>query len=180
MPVLAVNIAIIQEEKILLTKREDFEIWCLPGGGVEEGESVAEAAVREAREETGLDVRLTRLVGIYSRTDVLNVIHAILFVAELCSGNLVLQSGETIELGYFEPDKLPQDLVFGHRQRIADVFQRNQDGVAWQQRAVLAEPYCQIKTREELYRRRDESSLSRRDFYFQCFENAMLSESRDL
>ena len=39
MPVLAVFVAIIEDEKILLTKREDFEVWCLPGG-VEEGESV--------------------------------------------------------------------------------------------------------------------------------------------
>lgn len=40
MPVLAVFVAIIEDEKILLTKREDFEVWCLPGGDVEEGESV--------------------------------------------------------------------------------------------------------------------------------------------
>ena len=62
-----VNIAILKDGKILLTKREDFEVWCLPGGIVEPGESVVEAAVREAREETGLEVGLTRLVEIYSR-----------------------------------------------------------------------------------------------------------------
>ena len=43
MSVLAVIVAIIEDGKILLTKREDFEVWCLPGGGVEDGESVAEA-----------------------------------------------------------------------------------------------------------------------------------------
>ena len=44
MPGIAVNVAVIREGKILLTKREDFEIWCLLSGGVEEGESLAEAA----------------------------------------------------------------------------------------------------------------------------------------
>ena len=64
MSVLAVIVAIIEDGKILLTKREDVEVWCLPGGGVEDGESVAEAGIREAKEETGLDVELTSLVGV--------------------------------------------------------------------------------------------------------------------
>ena len=67
MPGIAANVAVIQDGKILLTKREDFEVWCLPSGGVEDGESLAEAAIRETKEETGVDVELTRLVGVYSR-----------------------------------------------------------------------------------------------------------------
>ena len=65
MPTLGVNIAIIPDDKILLTERTDFEVWCLPGGEVEPGESLAQAALRETREETGLEVELTRLVGVY-------------------------------------------------------------------------------------------------------------------
>src|SRR6266498_1956919 len=64
---LAVNVAVIHEGKILLTQREDSELWILPSGGVEDGESLAQAAIRETKEETALDVELTRLVGIYSR-----------------------------------------------------------------------------------------------------------------
>ena len=41
MPGVAVIVAIIEDEKVLLTKREDFEVWCLPGGGVEDGETLA-------------------------------------------------------------------------------------------------------------------------------------------
>jgi ADP-ribose pyrophosphatase YjhB (NUDIX family) len=54
MPSLGVNIAVIQDGQILLTQREDFEVWCLPGGEVDACESIAQAAVREALEETGL------------------------------------------------------------------------------------------------------------------------------
>jgi 8-oxo-dGTP pyrophosphatase MutT (NUDIX family) len=52
---LGVNVAVIQDGKILLTQREDFETWILPSGGVEEGESLAQAAIRETKEEAGLD-----------------------------------------------------------------------------------------------------------------------------
>lgn len=52
--------------RILLLKRADSGTWALPGGGIEFGESLAQCAVREAREETGLDVEVTGLVGIYS------------------------------------------------------------------------------------------------------------------
>ena len=53
---LAATVAIVQDDKVLLAKREDFEVWCLPGGMVDVGESLAETAVREAHEETGLTV----------------------------------------------------------------------------------------------------------------------------
>ncbi len=53
---LGVNVAVIEDGRVLLTQREDFEVWCLPGGQVESGESLAQAAAREVREETGTTV----------------------------------------------------------------------------------------------------------------------------
>ena len=50
MPILGVNIAIIQDGKVLLTKRRDFEVWCLPGGEVDAGETLAQLpSVRHGR-----------------------------------------------------------------------------------------------------------------------------------
>ena len=52
--------------RILLIRRTDNNYWSIPGGGMEPGESVREAAVREVKEETGMDCEITGLVGIYS------------------------------------------------------------------------------------------------------------------
>src|SRR5947209_8024992 len=52
--------------RILLHRRSDNELWALPGGAMEVGESIAETAVRETKEETGLDVEPEYIVGIYT------------------------------------------------------------------------------------------------------------------
>ena len=52
--------------RIALIKRKDNELWALPGGGMELGESIEQGAVREVREETGLDVEVDGLVGVYT------------------------------------------------------------------------------------------------------------------
>jgi 8-oxo-dGTP pyrophosphatase MutT (NUDIX family) len=52
--------------RLLLIHKVDNDLWALPGGGMDLGESIADAAVREAAEETGLTVELTGLVGIYT------------------------------------------------------------------------------------------------------------------
>ena len=55
-----------EESRVLLCHRTDMDAWNLPGGGVEGGESPWDAVVREVMEEVGLEVRVERLVGIYS------------------------------------------------------------------------------------------------------------------
>ncbi|MEB2334173.1 MAG: NUDIX domain-containing protein, partial [Anaerolineaceae bacterium] len=104
---LAVNVAVIHEGKILLTQREDFETWILPSGGVEDGESLAQAAIRETKEETGLDVELTRLVGVYSRLSNMSPVHAVLFSAKPIGGEIRCQEGETIAVEWFSFDSIP-------------------------------------------------------------------------
>jgi ADP-ribose pyrophosphatase YjhB (NUDIX family) len=62
----AVTTVVVRDGEILLEHRVDNDLWALPGGALEPGETVAEAAMRETLEETGIRVRVVGLVGIYS------------------------------------------------------------------------------------------------------------------
>ncbi|MFF0228856.1 NUDIX hydrolase [Micromonospora sp. NPDC005254] len=68
--VVAVSVFVRDEHgQVLLIQRTDNGLWSLPGGGQEIGETVAETAVRETREETGISVEVTGMVGVYSDPD---------------------------------------------------------------------------------------------------------------
>lgn len=117
-------------ERILLTRRTDNGRWCMPGGRMEPGESVAEACVRETLEETGLEVEVVRLIGIYSSPDLLiaypdgnrRQIVAAHFLVQAVGGALRL-SDETTEYRFVSRDELAGlDLMEHHRQRIIDSF----------------------------------------------------------
>ena len=174
MPSLAVIVAVIDEGRILLTKRDDFEVWCLPGGGVEDGESMAEAAIRETKEEAGIDVELTRLVGVYSRIGGMwNDVHAVLFAAKPVGSALKIQPGETIEVRYFPFEEIPDELLFGHRRRILDAI-HEVSGIAVKQELNLLEE--SKPTRQELYALRDQSGLPRQQFYLDRIAQAEFNE----
>jgi ADP-ribose pyrophosphatase YjhB (NUDIX family) len=55
-----------EHDRIVLIRRRDNNLWALPGGGMELGESIVDTAVREVKEETGLDVEVTGLIGVYT------------------------------------------------------------------------------------------------------------------
>jgi len=121
-------------EKILLTRRRDNGRWCLPGGHMESGESIAETAVREAFEETGLHVELVRLIGVYTSPDFViqhgdgprKQLVAICFEARVVGGQMGL-SNETSDIGWFAPGEIERmDLIEIHRQRIADALANRQ------------------------------------------------------
>jgi 8-oxo-dGTP pyrophosphatase MutT (NUDIX family) len=129
---LGCSAAIIDPEgRILLTRRADNGEWCLPGGGMEPGESAAEACEREVLEETGLKVRVRRLVGVYSHSDQLIVypdetkfqIVALHFEADILGGELVI-SNETLDFGYFTLQEIESLEMFGrHKERIKDTLE---------------------------------------------------------
>ncbi|MFD5026709.1 NUDIX domain-containing protein [Streptomyces sp. NPDC058373] len=110
--------------RILLQKRSDSGLWALPGGGMEMTDSLPGAAVREVKEETGLDVEVTGLVGTY--TDPLHVIaysdgevrrqFNVCFRARLVGGTLAI-SDESLELRWVAPGDL-DDLPIHHTQRL--------------------------------------------------------------
>jgi len=168
----AVNVAVIFEGKILLTRREDFEVWCLPSGGVEEGESLAEAAIRETKEESGVHVELTKLVGVYSRLGGMPDVHAVLYAGRPVGGELKTQPGETIDVAYFPFAELPDDIAFGHRKRIYDAV-HEVNGMSVRQELYTGE---EILSRKELYAKRDRSGLTRKEFYLQQIRQADIIE----
>lgn len=116
-------------------------MWNLPGGAIEAGESIAQAAVREVREETGLDVRLMRLVGIYSRPKWRRGGgHDIVFAAEPVGGDLRnALPDETLDVRFFAPTALPDRLFWWHRRMIADALQ-GASGMIWSQNVVWPFP----------------------------------------
>ena len=116
--------------KVLLTRRTDNGLWCIPGGAMESGESVAEACEREVFEETGLKVRVTRLVGVYSNPDQLVIypdgtkvhIVALGFEAQVIGGELSL-SNETTDAGFFSfADMENMSIHAKHKERVEDAF----------------------------------------------------------
>ena len=125
---------VVRDDKgrILLERRSDCGWWGMPGGRVEPGESVKQAAIREVLEETGLIVRITGFVGLYSEpagrivTFPDNVVHLVdaAVTAEVVSGELTL-SCESEELRFFGVHEMPAEIVPPVRRLLADAI----DGV---------------------------------------------------
>ncbi|WP_346176201.1 NUDIX domain-containing protein [Streptomyces cuspidosporus] len=110
--------------RILLQRRRDNGLWALPGGGMDMSESLPGTAVREVKEETGLEVEITGLVGTY--TDPRHVIaytdgevrrqFNVCFTARVVGGQLAI-SEESTELRFVPPEELA-DLPMHHTQRL--------------------------------------------------------------
>jgi ADP-ribose pyrophosphatase YjhB (NUDIX family) len=109
-PKVAVGTIIENDHRhILLVRRAiepGFGKWVFPGGFVDRGEPVLVAAVREAREEAGLDVRIERLLNVYSYPGRVPVI--IVYIASILGGTLTIDD-ESSEAQFFAPDAIPWD-----------------------------------------------------------------------
>ncbi len=117
--------------KILMQRRSDIDFWGMPGGNVEIGESVEQGVVREVFEETGLQIRVERLIGIYSEPESYPfmrypdgyTVHYIthVFTCDYFAGELRV-SEESTDIGYFPADNLPKNTLLSHRIRIDDAL----------------------------------------------------------
>ncbi|OGO41458.1 MAG: hypothetical protein A2Z04_06870, partial [Chloroflexi bacterium RBG_16_57_9] len=113
---------VVREGKVLLAQRRDEPFkgyWDTPGGFLEPGEHPEQGVIREIKEETGLDIRPTYLIGMYIDTYgedgdyTLNIY----YLAEIVGGELRPASDVTT-LAWFSPEDLPTDLAFGHEYQL--------------------------------------------------------------
>lgn len=121
-PLLTVDVLIIYEGKLVLIKRKNppyKDHFALPGGFVDIGETVEKAAVREAKEETGLDINIIKLLGVYSdpKRDPRSHTVSMCFITR---GEGSLKAGsDAKDIELFDFDKLPK-LAFDHNKIIED------------------------------------------------------------
>jgi ADP-ribose pyrophosphatase YjhB (NUDIX family) len=120
------TIITVDDGRIVLVKRAiepGYGKWVFPGGFIDRGETVEAAAIREAREECGLHIRLDRLVNIYSYPG--NAVIIIAYAATMIGGCLGCDD-EGLEAQLFEPDRIPwEELAFrSTRQALEEYLRR--------------------------------------------------------
>lgn len=128
-PKVATGVVAEQHGGILLVRRNHEPMlgrWSFPSGFVDAGEVVPEAAIREVFEETGVQVRIDRLLGVYSRSG-----DPVVFIAY--AGTVVegtpAPGPEAFEVGLFPPDALP-DLAFPHDDEIVAAWHAGRPSAA--------------------------------------------------
>jgi ADP-ribose pyrophosphatase YjhB (NUDIX family) len=124
-PKVAVGILAQRRGRLLLVRRNHEPHtgeWSFPSGYVDVGEVLEEAAARETKEETGLDVRITHLLGAYSRRRI-----RVIFIAYAArvTGGRIQVGGECQDVRFFPPDALPP-LAFHHDAAILRAWRERQ------------------------------------------------------
>lgn len=110
------------QKRVLLQKREDFRVWNIPAGEMEDGESPQEAGIRETREETGYLVQLVQFVGEYWRPQ-LSHGGSLLYVyrGSVTGGSSEDHGWESVAVEWFDVDHLPASTVRFTREYLADL-----------------------------------------------------------
>lgn len=126
-PSLTVDIIIKRKDNSVILvqrKKEPFkEQWAIPGGFIEYGETAEHAAIRETKEETGIDVEIIRLVGVYSdpARDPRGHVISIAFLAKEIGGVLIAND-DAKAVNVFKLKEIPKNLAFDHAKILKDAL----------------------------------------------------------
>jgi len=133
----AAAVAIIEDEKILMLKRSDNKKWTMPGGTLEFGESLTDCAIREASEETGLDIEITDVIGTYTDPNIrvaysdgeVRQEFTIVYAGKLVSG--IIEIDEESTAFHWVPINAVNELELAdsQRRRLVDVMNYHQQGL---------------------------------------------------
>jgi 8-oxo-dGTP diphosphatase len=107
---------------VLIRRKNPPPGWAIPGGFIDYGETVEAAAIREAREETGLDVTLVRLLGVYSDPARDPRHHTISTVFVATAMGTPVGADDAAEAAVFTEDTLPDEIAFDHGKILEDYF----------------------------------------------------------
>lgn len=121
---------------VLIERRNEPHGWAIPGGYVDYGESLENAAVREAKEETGLDVKLVELFQVYSAPDRDPRRHTVTSVFIARASGRPVADDDAADAGVFDETTLPSPLAFDHADVLSHYFLYKRTG----QRTALAYP----------------------------------------
>jgi ADP-ribose pyrophosphatase YjhB (NUDIX family) len=122
-PLLTVDAIIEIEGGIILIKRKyPPPGWAIPGGFVDYGESLEDAVCREAKEETGLDIRLVRQMHTYSDPGRDPRHHTVSTIFIATASGTPIAADDAKEVGIFTRENLPDEIAFDHRQILEDYF----------------------------------------------------------
>jgi 8-oxo-dGTP diphosphatase len=125
-PFPTVDIIIELDRGIILIERRNEPLgWALPGGFVDYGESLESAAIREAREETSLDISNLQLLGCYSDPSRDERMHTISTVFIATGQGIPQAADDALNLAVFSLDSLPERLCFDHDHILADYVAYN-------------------------------------------------------
>ncbi len=114
-----VRVMLVKDHQVLLVRHTYKKGWYLPGGGLKRGETVEEAARREAREETGSELKNIQLIGIFSRLEENISEHNILLLSS--DFDIVGQPDDEIaDARLFSLDALPEELLAAHRRKVEE------------------------------------------------------------
>jgi ADP-ribose pyrophosphatase YjhB (NUDIX family) len=132
----AFGIVLNNKKEVLLCHRRDYDFWNLPGGGTEDLESPWQTVIREVKEETGLNVKIVKLIAVYNKLEKNELVF--LFECRMLNGKITIND-EAEEIKYFDYKNMPNNIFPNHIQRIKDFFNKEDNVILKTQKTFIME-----------------------------------------